>query len=197
MEKFLVILIILLSACIVLDVMNFKMKKENFIVLNHEITVPANCPNYLYTDNINYYLYNSRLPVNGITNPVRFNTFKEAKAQLDNAKCPDIPYVNLEVKKNKDDPTVDYERDCNNRIAPFNYLFNKQVADAGDNIPKIREYQKMAEREQVNFDLETCMIDRINKENPHLAINNTDLNYINDYDSIQGLNNLSSFNNYL
>jgi hypothetical protein len=55
----------------------------------------------------------------------------------------------------------------------------------------------MAEREQVNFDLETCMIDRINKENPHLAINNTDLNYINDYDSIQGLNNLSSFNNYL
>lgn len=197
MEKFLVILIILLSACIVLDVMNFKMKKENFIVLNHEITVPANCPNYLYTDNINYYLYNSRLPVNGITNPVRFNTFEEAKAQLDNAKCPDIPYVNLEVKKNKDDPTVDYERDCNKRIAPFNYLFNKQVADAGDNIPKIREYQKMAEREQVNFDLETCMIDRINKENPHLAINNTDLNYINDYDSIQGLNNLSSFNNYL
>lgn len=197
MEKFLVILIILLSACIILDVMNFKMKKENFIVLNHEVTVPPSCPNYLYTDNINYYLYNSRLPVNGITNPVRFNTFEEAKAQLDNAKCPDIPYVNLEVKKNKDDPTVDYERDCNKRIAPFNYLFNKQVADAGDNIPKIREYQKMAEREQVNFDLETCMIDRINKENPHLAINNTDLNYINDYDSIQGINNLSSFNNYL
>lgn len=197
MEKLLVILIILLSACIILDVMNYQLTKENFIVLNHEVTVPANCPNYLYTDNIHYYLYNSKLPIDGITNPVKYNTFEEAKAKLDMAKCPDIPYVDLVVKKNKEDPTVDYERECNNRIAPFNYLFNKKVSDAGDNIPKIREYQKMAEREQVNFDLETCMIDRINKENPHLAVNNTDLAGINDYELIQGINDLSSFYNYL
>lgn len=197
MEKVLILLIILLSACVVLDVMNYKLhnNNENFIVLNHEQMVPGNCPNYLYTDNINYYLYNSKLPLDGVNNPLKFSTFDEAKKTLDNMKCPDIPYVNLVQNKKKDDPTVDYERDCNNRIAPFNYLFNKKVNDAGDDLKKIREYQRMVNREQVNFDLETCMLDRVRKENSDL-IEKNNLSDLNNYSKLEGINNLSSFFNY-
>ena len=117
MEKFLVILIILLSACIVLDVMNFKMKKENFIVLNHEVTVPPNCPNYLYTDNINYYLYNSRLPLNGIPNPVKFNTYEEAKLQLDKARSREEALFEVfKILRPGEPPTIETAENLFNNI---------------------------------------------------------------------------------
>ena len=51
---------------------------DSFIVLVNEIIIPKKCPDYLVTDGDNYYLLNSRIPYDGVTNPLKFNSESEA-----------------------------------------------------------------------------------------------------------------------
>jgi hypothetical protein len=190
--KILHILLILISICITFEVINYLNggQKEKFIVLQEDTEIPYNCPEYIYTDGQSYYLYNSRKKLDGVKNPMKFDTITAAEKHHASMKCPRIPLVDLVVKKdnsNLGDPQVTYERDCNKHISPFDHQYEKYSYEA-DSIADIREYQKKVDREQVNYDLESCMLDRVKKENPELLNDNnkTIKNYYNKLENFVG-----------
>lgn len=188
--KIIYILVILISVCIALEIFNYVFitnNKEKFIVLQEDTIVPHECPEYIYTDGINYYLYNSRKPVDGKENPKKFETITEAEKYHASLKCPRIPKVNLVMKKDNSrlaDPQITYERDCNKYISPFDHQYEKYSYYA-DSIADIREYQKKVDREEVNYDLESCMIDRVKKENPDMLVDDPDKHIKNFYNKLE------------
>ena len=100
---------------------------ENFIVLLEGVIIPKNCPNYLVTDGTFYYLMNTRLPYDGVNNPLKFESYQEANNYLSQNKCPSLEAVNLVVSKNKGDPTDSYEKVCAKDIA--NKVFDDDVCN--------------------------------------------------------------------
>ena len=164
-NKLLVCLIVILVVVIL-----FLQHKENFIVLiDDENPIPSKCPEYLLTNGKEFYLHDSRKPLDGVNNPKKFATQEEVEVYLANNKCPTLPVKNMVVDKSNDDPTESYERECAKKIAPFNYRIETCIGYA-DSIDKVREYQNMAydEGNRVNFDLEKCMVDLVNNENPNM-----------------------------
>lgn len=100
---------------------------DSFIVLLNEVVIPKDCPNSLVTDGVHFYLMNTRLPYDGITNPIKFNSEAEAKKYLKNNNCPDLQLLDLVVSKNKEDPTDSYEKICARDVA--NRIFDDDVCN--------------------------------------------------------------------
>ena len=156
-----------------MGLVNDSNKEEGFIVLQNDVDVPDRCPKYLYTDGNNFYLYNPFNIVDGVKNPMKFKTLKDAEDTWKNMKCPRIPLVDLVVKKDnksENDPWESYERTCNKHIAPNDHKYDLLIQNA-KTLKQIRKYQAEIDNDQKNFNLETCMIDRIKKENPELIGN--------------------------
>lgn len=131
---------------IVLMIMVYLIKNksmENFIVLLEEVIIPKNCPNYLVTDGTNFYLMNTRLPYDGITNPLKFETEVAAKSYLSQNKCPSLEVVNLVVSKKKEDPTDSYEKVCAKDVATriFDDNVCNHYADKGK-MEDLKNYSK-------------------------------------------------------
>ena len=148
---------------------------DNFIVFLDDVVIPTTCYNYLVTNGTNYFLLNTKKILDGVTNPLQFNTKTEAINYLKNAKCPsNIPFVNLLEHKKLEDPTVSFERECNKKVAPN--LFDLDICGTygsdndtltGKYISKLNKIEN--DRTQYsNYDLEACMIDRATKEDPKL-----------------------------
>ena len=148
---------------------------DNFIVFLDDVVIPTTCYNYLVTNGTNYFLLNTKKILDGVNNPLQFNTKVEAINYLKNAKCPmNIPFVNLLENKKLEDPTVSFERECNKKIAPN--LFDLDICGTygsdndtltGKYIAKLNKIEN--DRTQYsNYDLESCMIDRATKEDPKL-----------------------------
>ena len=92
---------------------------DNFIVFVDDVVIPKSCYNYLVTNGEKYFLLNTKKMIDGVTNPLTFNTKQEAQNYLKEAKCPTtIPFVDLVMRKKLDDPTVSYERQCNKLVSP-------------------------------------------------------------------------------
>lgn len=163
--KLLYILLILITACIILEVFNFN--TENFIVLEEDTSIPYDCPDYIYTDGTHYYLYNSKKLVDGVNNPKKFNTINEAQDYWKSLKCPRIPKVDLVIKKKKDDPTVTYERGCNLKISPNDYEYEK-YSYYSDSLKDIRKYQEKVDANPEKYELDSCMLNEIRAEHPEL-----------------------------
>jgi hypothetical protein len=162
---FLILLIYLLKSRVI----------DNFIVFLDDVVIPTTCYNYLVTNGKNYFLLNTKKILDGVTNPLQFNTKVEAINYLKNAKCPlNIPFVDLLVHKKLEDPTVSFQRECNVKVAPN--LFDLDICGTygSDNdtltskyITKLNKIEN--DRTQYsNYDLESCMIDRATKEDPKL-----------------------------
>ena len=152
---------------------------DSFIVFLDDIVIPKSCYNYLVSNGINYFLFNTNKIVDGITNPIKFNTKKEASNYLANSQCPsNIPFINLAVSKYSDDPTVSFQRECNKKISPniFELDMCSAYSSASDTLSnnymsKINKIEN--DRKQYsNFDLETCMIDKATSEDPGLNDSN-------------------------
>ena len=185
--KLLYFLLVLISICIVYETINyFNMYKEKFIVLQEDVEIPYDCPEYIYTDGNAYYLYNSRKSIDGVENPKKFDTITDAEDYHANLKCPRVPLVDLVVKKDNSDlgdPQTTYERACNKHISPFDHQYER-YSYFSDSIADIREYQKKVDREEVNYDLEACMIDRVKKENPDM-VGDSDKNIKKYYETLE------------
>jgi hypothetical protein len=162
---FLILLIYLLKSRVI----------DNFIVFLDDVVIPTTCYNYLVTNGANYFLLNTKKILDGVNNPLQFNTKAEAINYLKNAKCPiNIPFVNLLVHKKIEDPTVSFQRECNKKVAPN--LFDLDICGTygsdndtitGKYIEKLNKIEN--DRTQYsNYDLESCMIDRATKEDPKL-----------------------------
>ena len=73
------VLCVIIVLCMLVYLLNNK-SVDSFIVLVNEIIIPKKCPDYLVTDGDHYYLLNSRIPYDGVTNPLKFNS----EAEVDN-----------------------------------------------------------------------------------------------------------------
>ena len=148
---------------------------ENFISLIDD-NIPSNCYNYLVSNGNKFFLINTKKVIDGITNPLTFNTKKEALNHLSNTKCPvEIPFVDLVNRKKIEDPTVSYERECNRQVAPN--IFNMDVCGkyGSDNDTVTNNYKKKLKEMDndtnnvfANYNAEKCMMDKVMKDEPGL-----------------------------
>jgi hypothetical protein len=152
---------------------------ENFIVFVDDVVIPASCYNYLVSNGKNYFLLNTKKIIDGITNPLTFKTKLDAVKYLKTMKCPvDIPFVDLVMKKSNDDPTISYERQCNKKISTnlFNLDVCSQYGSDNDTLSKkyLNKLNKIENDKKIfaDYNLETCMIDQVMKEDPKLDDSN-------------------------
>jgi len=160
---------------------------ENFIVFVDDVVIPASCYNYLVSNGKNYFLLNTKKIIDGITNPLTFKTKLDAVKYLKTMKCPvDIPFVDLVMKKSNDDPTISYERQCNKKISTnlFNLDVCSQYGSDNDTLSKkyLNKLNKIENDKKIfaDYNLETCMIDQVMKEDPKLDDSNF-RNYFSQY----------------
>ena len=148
---------------------------DSFIVFVNDVMIPASCYNYLVTNGNKYFLLNTKKIIDGISNPLTFNTKEDAKNFLTNSKCPTtIPFVDLVMKKKNDDPTVSYERECSTKVAPN--LFDVDICGkyGFDNDSLTNKYltrlNKIENDKKVfaDYNIETCMMNKVMTEEPSL-----------------------------
>ena len=171
-------LIVIIVIIIILILLIYLLKSrviDNFIVFLDDVVIPTTCYNYLVTNGKNYFLLNTKKILDGVTNPLQFNTKAESINYLKNAKCPiNIPFVDLLVHKKIKDPTVSFQRECNVKVSPN--LFDLDICGTygSDNDTLTNKYISKLNKiendrtQYSNYDLESCMIDRATKEDPKL-----------------------------
>ena len=152
---------------------------DNFIVFVDDIIIPTSCYNYLVTNGSKYFLLNTKKIIDGVTNPLTFNTKIDAQTYLKNSKCPiDIPLVDLVMRKKNEDPTVSYERECSKKVAPN--LFDLDVCGKYGFDNEISTNKYLAKLNQIendknifaDYNVETCMMDKVMKEDSSLDDSN-------------------------
>jgi len=154
---------------------------ETFITLTDNVIIPSNCYNYLVTNGTNFFLLNTKKVIDNTSNPLQFNTKKEAMDYLNTINnCTNkLPLVNLvKTKKKNNDPTVSYERQCNKNISTnlFNIDICTKYGNKNDILTnKYIENLNKIENEKntfANYNNEKCMMDKIMKEDPKLEDSN-------------------------
>ena len=148
---------------------------DNFIVMLDDIIIPKTCWDYLVTNGQEYFLFNSKLLVDGVKNPLRFKTKTEAIEYLGKNNCPDnIPNVNLLSNKKLEDPSISFQRECNNLVAPNKFdldICNSYASDndtlTGKYLTKINQIEN-DKKLYANYDVESCMINKAITEYPEL-----------------------------
>ena len=163
---------------IILGILFYFMKTQvidNFIVFLDDVVIPTSCYNYMVSNGKHIFLFNTLKPIDNITNPKKFSTKAEAKKYLLTMKCPtNIPFVDLMTRKNPEDPTVSFQRECNKRIAPPQYNLetcNTYASDgdtlAGKYLAKLNQMERNR-AQYADYDQESCMIEKAIGENPEL-----------------------------
>lgn len=164
---------------------------DNFIVFVDDVVIPASCYNYLVTNGSKFFLLNTKKMIDGTTNPLTFNTKLEAQNYLKKIKCPvNIPFVDLVMRKKNDDPTVSYERECSKKVAPN--LFDLDVCGiyGTDNDTLTNKYLAKLNKIETDkkifadYNVETCMMDKVMKEDPSLDDTNFKTYFANYFDTI-------------
>lgn len=110
------------------------------------IIIPTNCYEYLITDGKNYYLLNSQIPFDGITNPRKFTILADANQYLLENGCNSLPLINLISNKNISDPTDSYEKLCSLKVAKnkfnadicTNYAFGEDLNELSSKLNAIQ-----------------------------------------------------------
>jgi hypothetical protein len=157
---------------------------DSFIVFLDDIIIPSTCYDYLIYNGRNYFILNSKKILDGITNPIQFDTKEDAVSYLNSLNCPsNIPYVDLVMRKKLDDPTVSYQRECAKKVAPN--LFDLDVCNtygsdydtlASKNLARINQIENN-KKIYSNYDIESCMIDKAVTEDNSLD----DTNFKSDF----------------
>jgi hypothetical protein len=157
---------------------------DSFIVFLDDIIIPSTCYDYLIYNGRNYFILNSKKILDGITNPIQFDTKADAVSYLNSLNCPgDIPYVDLVMRKSTDDPTVSYQRECGKKVAPN--LFDLDICGAYGSDYNTSNSKKLAKINQIennkkiyaNYDIESCMINKAVTEDESLD----DINFKSDF----------------
>jgi hypothetical protein len=113
--------IILLAALIILVVVCIVKNGaiERFIVTVDETLLGPECPDYVVSDGYMFYLVWNRKVFDGVTNPLVFADKSAVATELSKRGCPNMMdnIVYLRRTTNHMDPTVSYERECNQQTA--------------------------------------------------------------------------------
>ena len=164
---------------------------DNFIVFVDDVIIPKSCWEYLVTNGKEFFLFNSKMLVDGVKNPLKFKTKKLALDYLVKSKCPiNIPYVDLAINKKLDDPTVSFQRYCNHKIAPnvFDVGICNEYSSNNDAL-KVKHITNLNDIKNdkniyANYDAETCMIDRVINDDPSLDDTNFKTNFQQYFDRL-------------
>lgn len=160
-----VILIILILVGLVIILRNRTF--DNFIVFLDDVAIPKTCWDYLVFNGRDFFLFNSRILIDSVNNPLKFPTKQAALEHLKKAGCPaNIPFVDLVMRKKIEDPTVSLQRECNRVIAPN--LFDLDICGTygSDNDTLTSKYLARVNKIEsdkklyANYDLEACMINK-------------------------------------
>ena len=164
---------------------------DNFIVFVDDVIIPKSCWEYLVTNGTDFFLFNSKMLVDGVNNPLKFKEKHLALEYLKKNNCPiNIPYVDLMMRKKNDDPTVSLQRYCNHKVAPN--LFDIDVCGAygsdtdilnDTHIAKLNNIQN-DKKIYANYDIETCMIDKVINDEPDLDDTNFNTNFKTYFDRL-------------
>ena len=188
-----VVIIMLILLYIILKNKSF----DNFIVFVDDVIIPKSCWEYLVTNGNDFFLFNSKMFIDGIKNPLKFTSKQLAIEYLIKNKCPvNIPYVDLVMRKKTNDPSVSLQRECNLIIAPN--LFDKDICNtyASDtetlnkqhndklNINDSQETHTNTNNIYSNYDIETCMIEKVMKDDPELNDANFSTNFKQYFDRL-------------
>lgn len=180
------VLAAIILVIILLGYYYFFVSKSSFAVLfDDESTRVSKCFEYLLYDGSNYYLFDSRLPIDGVSNPKKFSTAISATKYLNGLGCGPLPVLDLRANNmpfdssgNLLDPQVSYEWQCNRKNAQFIDHLGKclSYAKTEDDFKKYLDITNQ-QSQMVNFDLESCMLRDIQEQNAELAPrDSTDLN---------------------
>ena len=154
---------------------------DNFIVFVDDVVIPKSCWEYLVTNGEDYFLFNSKMLVDGIKNPLKFSSKQLALNYLESNKCPtNIPFIDLVNRKKKDDPTVSMQRQCNVKTAITNFdadtcnFYNnneeynkKKIVNNNLTLTELKNKQK-ERKVYTNYNTEQCMIENAINDNPDL-----------------------------
>ena len=148
---------------------------DGFIVFLDDIIIPKSCYNYIVTNGKKFFLLNTNKILDGVTNPLSFNSKQEAVKYLKDSQRPDnIPFVDLVMRKKSDDPTLSFQRECGKKVAPN--LFDLDICGAYGNTNDtltnsyLTKLNKIENDKKIysNYDIETCMINKAATEDPEL-----------------------------
>jgi hypothetical protein len=164
---------------------------DNFIIFVDDVVIPKSCYNYLVTNGEKYFLLNTKKMIDGVTNPLTFNTKEAAKDYLKKIQCPTtIPFVDLVMRKKLEDPTVSYERQCNKIVAPNVFdidICGKYGSDtdilSNKYLSKLNEIEN-DKKKFADYNLETCMINKVMTENSDLDDTNFKTNFSQYFDNL-------------
>jgi hypothetical protein len=174
-----VIVVIIILILLYIGITNHSI--DTFIVFLDNIIIPKTCWDYLVSNGNEYFLFNSKMIVDGIKNPLRFPNKQKALEHLKTNKCPiNIPFVDLVMKKKPEDPTVSFQQDCNYKVAPN--LFDLDICNTYGSDHDTLTSKYLAKINNIennkklysNYDIETCMINKATTDNPEL--NDTNFN---------------------
>ena len=164
---------------------------DTFIVFLEDIVIPSTCYDYLLYNGKNYFLLNSKKIIDGITNPIQFNSKEDATSYLNSLNCPvNIPYVDLVMRKKIDDPTVSYQRECAKKVAPNIFDLDVCSTYGSDNDTstsnKIARINKIENDKTLysNYDIESCMINKAVTEDESLDDTNFKSNFAQYFDRL-------------
>jgi hypothetical protein len=167
--------IVVVILLIVLYVAIKNQSLDTFIVFLDDVVIPKTCWDYLVSNGKEYFLFNSKMIVDGVKNPLRFPNKQKALEHLKMSKCPvNIPYVDLVMRKKLEDPTVSFQRTCNNKVAPN--LFDLDICGTygsdydtltGNYLAKVNKIES-DKKLYADYDVESCMINKASTENPEL-----------------------------
>ena len=168
-------IIVIIIILIVLYIIIKNRTLDNFIVFIDDVVIPKTCWDYLVSNGSQYFLFNSKMLVDGVNNPLKFATKQSAIDYLKTNNCPvNIPYVNLVMHKKVDDPTVSFQRECNKKVAPN--LFDLDICGTygsdydtltGTYLSKINKIES-DKTIYSDYDVESCMIKKASTEDPEL-----------------------------
>ena len=164
---------------------------DTFIVFLEDIVIPSTCFDYLLTNGKNYFLLNSKKILDGLTNPLTFDTKSDALDYLNQLKCPvNIPFIDLVMRKKLDDPTVSYQRECGKKVAPELFdidicgtFGNDYDSSTSDKLSIYNKYKKN-QKKYTNYDIEACMINKAVTEDESLDDTNFKSNFAKYFDRL-------------
>jgi hypothetical protein len=175
MSLYLIILVI-----IIIILIGYRLlftNKEGFLVLiDDETPRGSKCFEYLVYDGTAYYLFDSRLAIDGIQNPMKFITVTLANEYLKTCGCIGLPVIDLRANKvpfdsfgHLLDPQVNYERECNKKLATYMNHLGKCL-DYSKTDEDYKKYLAITNdtTQLVNYNLESCMGQTVKDRNPDL-----------------------------
>lgn len=170
------IVLFILSLILIYSLMDCN---ESFVSSNQNTYKPYF--DYLFTNGKYYILFNSKMIIKENVNPLYFENLEDVRVFEKKNNLKKLQVSDLVVKKNNDDPTVGFERQCSKKMAFINSKMNSclhysEDQDTLDNINML--YSSINE---VDKDLESCQVKLALEDNENLGKVDNEIKFMSQF----------------